>query len=409
MRTSSPEAFGYLERRRVIYQPALRYRKERVISQLTDQPSSRLDGQAEPTLFSPFTLGPIRLANRIVMAPLTRNRATHGTDVPHELNATYYEQRAGAGLIIAEATQISPSGKGYAWTPGIYSAAQVAGWRTVTAAVHGKGGKIFLQLWHVGRFSHPALQPGGQLPVAPSAIAPVDQKTFLENGTFEPVGTPRALDRDEIPGIIDDYRRATANALEAGFDGVEIHAANGYLIDQFLRDGANARTDDYGGSVENRLRFATEVIAAVSEVAGPQRTGIRISPVSPASGLSDSNPSAVFFPLVDAIDRAGLVYVHVIEGATGGPRDIADFDFHALRKRFRGAWMVNNGYTREMAIDAIESGCADLVAFGKLFIANPDLVERLRRDSAFNELDQEHLFGGAEVGYTNYPALETAM
>jgi N-ethylmaleimide reductase len=364
--------------------------------------------QSADALFAPFNLGPITLANRIVMAPLTRNRATHGTDVPHELNATYYSQRATAGLLIAEATQISPTGKGYAWTPGIYSPEQVAGWRLVTTAVHAKGGKIFLQLWHVGRFSHPALQPGGQLPVAPSAIAPVDQKTFLEDGTFAPVGTPRALERSEIAGIVDDYRTATRNALDAGFDGVEIHAANGYLVDQFLRDGANKRTDDYGGSVANRLRFAQEVIAAVSEIAGPERTGIRISPVSPASGLSDSDPSAVFFPLVDAIDAAGLVYVHVIEGATGGPRDVAPFDYHALRKRFRGAWLVNNGYTRETAIDAIASGYADLVAFGKPFIANPDLVERLRRNAPLNALDTEHLFGGGAQGYTDYPALESA-
>jgi N-ethylmaleimide reductase len=342
------------------------------------------------------------------MAPLTRNRATHGTDAPHELNAEYYKQRAGAGLIIAEATQISPTGKGYAWTPGIYSAAQVAGWRGVTEAVHAHGGKIFLQLWHVGRFSHPALQPDGVLPVAPSAIAPAGQQTFIEDGTFAPVGTPRALRRDEIPGIIEDYRTATRNALEAGFDGVEIHAANGYLIDQFLRDGANQRTDDYGGSVENRLRFAREVIAAVSEIAGPDRTGIRISPVSPASGLSDSDPAAVFFPLVDAIDAAGLIYVHVVEGATGGPRDFAPFDYHALRKRFSRTWIVNNGYTHEMATDAIASGYADLVAFGRPFIANPDLVERLRTGAALAEIDADHIYGGGAEGYTDYPALATA-
>jgi N-ethylmaleimide reductase len=342
------------------------------------------------------------------MAPLTRNRATHGTDVPHELNATYYAQRAGAGLIVAEATQISPSGKGYAWTPGIYSTAQVAGWKHVTDAVHGQGGTIFLQLWHVGRISHPSLQPNGQPPVAPSAVAPVGQKTFIEDGTFAEIGTPRALERDEIAGIVDDYRTATVNALAAGFDGVEIHAANGYLIDQFLRDGANKRTDDYGGSVANRLRFASEVVAAVTGVAGPERTGIRISPVSPFGDLSDSDPSAVFFPLVDELDRVGLAYVHVIEGATGGPRDNTAFDFHALRKRFRGAWMVNNGYTREMAIEAVASGYADLVAFGRAYIANPDLVERLRRDAPLNELDADHLYGGGAVGYTDYPALATA-
>ncbi len=359
-------------------------------------------------LFAPFELGSLRLPNRIVMAPLTRNRATHGTDAPHELNAHYYAQRADAGLLVAEATQISPTGKGYAWTPGIYSAGQIAGWRLVTEAVHARGGRIFLQLWHVGRFSHPSLQPDGRLPVAPSAIAPLDQKTFTEDGAFADVGVPRALDRDEIPAVIDDYRSATRNALDAGFDGVEIHAANGYLIDQFLRDGANKRTDDYGGSVANRLRFALEVIAAVSEIAGPRRTGIRISPVSPASGLTDSDPSAVFFPLVDAIDRAQLAYVHVVEGATAGPRDFAPFDYHALRKRFSGAWMVNNGYTRDMAIEALASGYADLVAFGRPYIANPDLVERLRSNAPLSDLDQEHLYGGGEAGYTDYPVLAAA-
>ncbi len=342
------------------------------------------------------------------MAPLTRNRATHGTDVPHDLNAVYYAQRADAGLIIAEATQISPSGKGYAFTPGIYSADQVAGWRLVTNAVHAHDGKIFLQLWHVGRFSHPALQPGGQLPVAPSAIAPSGQKTFIESGEFVEVGTPRALDLADIPAIVEDFRTATRNALEAGFDGVEIHAANGYLIDQFLRDGSNQRTDAYGGTVENRLRFAKEVIAAVSEIAGPERTGIRISPVSPASGAADSDPAAVFFPLVDAIDAARLVYVHVVEGATAGPRDYAPFDFAALRRRFRGSWMVNNGYTREMAIDALAGGYADLVAFGRPYIANPDLVGRLRRNAPLAQLDEEHLYGGDAQGYTDYPTLQAA-
>ncbi|MBD5633465.1 MAG: alkene reductase [Candidatus Eremiobacteraeota bacterium] len=359
-------------------------------------------------LFTPFRLGALELPNRIVMAPLTRNRATHGTDVPHALNAEYYAQRAGAGLIISEATQISPTGKGYAFTPGIYSQEQVAGWKLVTDAVHAAGGKIFLQLWHVGRFSHPALQPGGVAPVAPSAIAPVGQKTFLENGEFADVGTPHALTLDEIAGIVADYRKATENALAANFDGVEIHAANGYLIDQFLRDGANQRTDAYGGSVENRLRFAREVIAAVVAVAGAERTGIRISPVSPASGLSDSNPQAVFFPLMDVCSEAKLAYVHVVEGATGGPRDNIAFDYAGLRERFHGAWMANNGYTRETAANAISSGYADLVAFGKLFIANPDLVERFRTDAPFNELDAETLYGGGAKGYTDYPSLEPA-
>jgi N-ethylmaleimide reductase len=357
-------------------------------------------------LFTPFDLLGKTLRNRIVMAPLTRNRATHGTDVPHALNAEYYAQRASAGLIISEATQISPTGKGYAFTPGIYSDDQVAGWKLVTAAVHAQGGTIVLQLWHVGRFSHPALQPGGVLPVGPSAIAPVGQKTFIEDGSFVDVGTPRALETRELPGIVADYVRATKNALAAGFDGVEIHGANGYLLDQFLRNGANQRTDAYGGSVENRMRFPLEVVDAIVAAVGAQRVGIRLSPVSPASGLSDSDPAAVFFPFVRELSKRALAYVHVVEGATGGPRDATPFDFHALRKEFTGPWMVNNGYNREMAVDAVASGYADLVAFGKAFIANPDLVERLRVDATLNALDADHLYGGGAEGYTDYPTLE---
>ncbi len=357
-------------------------------------------------LFQPFDLLRTTLPNRIVMAPLTRNRATHGTDAPHQLNAEYYAQRATAGLIIAEATQISPQGKGYAWTPGVYSPEQVEGWKLVTSAVHAKGGRIVLQLWHVGRISHPSLQPGGQLPVAPSAVLPKDQKTFTEDGKFSDIVTPRALEVHEIAGIVDDYRKATQHALAAGFDGVEIHAANGYLIDQFLRDGANKRTDAYGGPVENRLRFALEVVDAVVAVAGADRVGIRISPVTPFGDTHDSDPKAVFFPLVRTLAQRKLAYVHVIEGATGGDRDYLPFDYHALRKEFDGAWIVNNGYTREMAIEAIASGYADFVAFGRWFIANPDLVERLRTDAPLNALDQEHMYGGGAEGYTDYPALD---
>ena len=359
-------------------------------------------------LFLPFKLGSIELANRFVMAPLTRNRATHGSDAPHELNAEYYEQRASAGLIIAEATQISQQGKGYAFTPGVYSPEQVAGWKIVTQAVHAKGGKIFLQLWHVGRFSHPSLQPHNGLPVAPSAIRPKNQKTFIEDGSFVDVPQPRALELDELPGIVDDFRKATQHALDAGFDGVEIHAANGYLLDQFLRETSNVRTDAYGGSVENRMRFPLEVARAVVEVAGAERTGIRLSPASAAGGAEIGDMSA-FFPFVKALDELGVVYVHVVEGQTQGPRDLKGFDFHALRKTFRNAWIVNNGYTRELAIEAIASGYADLVAFGRLYLANPDLVERFKAaEPKLNELDKPHLFGGDAEGYVDYPTLETS-
>ena len=356
-------------------------------------------------LFTLFDLRGEILQNRIVMAPLTRNRAIHGTDVPQALNAEYYAQRADAGLIISEATQISPTGKGYAWTPGIYSQEQIAGWKLATNAVHQKGGIIYLQLWHVGRISHPTLQPGGKAPVAPSAIAPINQRTFIENGTFTEIGTPRALELTEISDIIEDYRKATRNAIAAGFDGVEIHAANGYLIQQFLSDGSNHRSDRYGGSVSNRLRFALEVMTAVIAEIGANRVGIRLSPVSPANGIFDSSPKDVYFHLVKELDKLKLAYIHVIEGATGGPRELLGFDFRALRKEFNGPWMVNNGYTLEMAIEAISSGYADLVAFGKLYIANPDLVERFKTHAPLNEIDPTTFYGGGAKGYTDYRPL----
>jgi N-ethylmaleimide reductase len=355
------------------------------------------------SLFTPVRLGELTLRNRIAMAPLTRNRATRGTDVPHQLNAIYYAQRATAGLIIAEATQISPVGKGYAWTPGIYSDAQIEGWKLITSAVHAEGGTIYLQLWHVGRFSHPSLQPLGRRPVGPSEIAPEDQKTFIEDGTFAPVSVPRAMTIDDIEATIEDYREAAGNAIAAGFDGVEIHSANGYLLDQFLRDGANYRTDKYGGSVENRMRFTLAAVDAVVQSIGAERTGIRISPTTPASGLFDSNPTAVFFPLVEELGKRKLAYTHVIEGATGGKRDNVLFDYKALRQHYNGTWMVNNGYTRDMALDAVESGHADLVAFGHHYVSNPDLVERLRDDVPLADPVRETMFGGGHVGYTDYP------
>lgn len=356
-------------------------------------------------LFNPFNLSGLMLKNRMVMAPLTRNRAIHGSDAPHHLNAEYYSQRASAGLIISEATQISPTGKGYAWTPGIYSPEQVAGWKLVTQAVHAKGGAIFAQLWHVGRISHPSLQPNGVLPVAPSAIIPKGLKTFIETGEFTEIDTPRALMLKEIPAIIADYRQAARNAIDAGFDGVEIHAANGYLIQQFLSDGSNQRADCYGGSIKNRLRFAIEVTEGIISEIGAHRTGIRLSPVSPANGTQDSSPEEVYFSLVRELDRLNIAYIHVIEGVTGGERDLRGFNFHALRQEFRGAWMVNNGYTRQIAIEAISSGYADLVAFGKLYIANPDLVERFKQNTTLNSLDPTTLYGGTEKGYIDYPNL----
>jgi N-ethylmaleimide reductase len=353
-------------------------------------------------LFDSYRLGALTLPNRIVMAPLTRNRAATG-NVPTALMAEYYAQRATAGLIVAEATQVVPEGQGYQDTPGIHSAAQVAGWKQVTDAVHAEDGRIFLQLWHVGRVSHVDLQPGGQAPVAPSAIR-AKTKTFV-GGTFVDVSEPRALRLEEIPAIVEGYRKGAANAIAAGFDGVEIHGANGYLLDQFLRDGINQRTDSYGGSIENRARLLLEVTEAIVSEIGAERTGIRLSPVTPANDAVDSNPQPLFNYVVEQLDRLGLVYIHVIEGSTGGPRDNLPFDYGALRSRFRGAWIANNGYDRAMAETAVADGRADLIAFGRPFISNPDLVERLRDDAPLAQLNRATLYGGGAEGYTDYPAL----
>lgn len=366
-----------------------------------DQSTSAQSTPAQSLLFTPTRLGDIALANRIAMAPLTRNRA-HADGVPSALAATYYAQRASAGLIIAEATQISPLGKGYLDTPGIHSPAQVQAWKAITDAVHARGGRIVLQLWHVGRISHTSLLPEGEVPVAPSAIR-ADAKTFTAQG-FEDVSAPRALALDEIPALIEDYRQAARNAIAAGFDGVEVHAANGYLIDQFLRDGSNQRDDGYGGSIENRTRLLFEVVSAVAAEIGAARTGVRLSPTTPAGDAHDSDPQPLFERAVERLDGIdGLAFVHVIEGATGGDRDNLAFDYSALRARFSGPWMVNNGYDKARAIAAIASGQADVVAFGRAFIANPDLVERLRDDTPLAEFDPDTLYGGGEHGYTDYP------
>ncbi len=359
----------------------------------------------QKSLFNPYELGSLKLSNRIVLAPLTRNRARAGF-VPSELASTYYSQRASAGLLIAEATQVSRQGQGYQDTPGIYTQAQVDGWRAVTDAVHEKNGRIFLQLWHVGRVSHVSLQENGASPVAPSAIR-AETKTFVSN-EFVPVSEPRALSLDELPGIVEDFRQAAANAIAAGFDGVEIHAANGYLLDQFLKDSANVRDDAYGGSIKNRARLALEVAAAVVKEVGAERTGIRISPVSPANDISSSDPQAQFDYLVAQLDALELVYLHVVEGATGGPRDVAPFDFDALRQKFRNTYIANNGYDLELANARLAEGKADLFAFGRPFIANPDLVERLRTGAPLADLDQTTLYGGGAEGYIDYPALATA-
>ena len=358
---------------------------------------------AQSDLFAPMQLGPLTLANRIVMAPLTRSRAG-AADVPSEMAIEYYVQRASAGLIIAEATQVSPQGKGYVYTPGIYSAAQVQAWKKITDAVHAAGGRIFLQLWHVGRISHPSLQPDGALPVAPSAIKPEGQ-AFTDAG-FVPLETPRALATSEMPDIVEQYRIGAENALAAGFDGVEIHAANGYLLDQFLRDKTNQRTDAYGGTVENRARLLMEVTAAVVKVWGGDRVGIRLSPISTFGDIADSNPEALFSYVVEQLNTFKLVYLHVIEGDTGGARQMpAGFDPQILRRLFKGAYMANNGYDRQMALDARATGSAELIAFGRPYIGNPDLVARLRVGAPLVQPDPATMYGGGAKGYIDYPAM----
>lgn len=362
-------------------------------------------------LFQSTTVGDIAVANRVAMAPLTRNRSPGA--VPNDLNVEYYRQRAGAGLIITEGTAISHQGQGYADVPGLYLPEAIEGWKRVTRAVHEAGGKIVTQIWHVGRISHTSLQPDGGKPVAPSAIQ-AKSKTYILNadgtGAFAETSEPRALELNEIEGLLEDYRKAARAAIDAGFDGVEIHAANGYLLEQFMRSSSNHRTDAYGGSIENRIRLTLEVVETVAKEIGGGRTGIRISPTTPANDVSDPDPTAVYTALVEKLAAHDLAFIHVIEGATGGPRDVVPFDWAALKAAYRAkggkaVWMVNNGYDRDAAIEAVESGYADVVAFGKPFISNPDLVRRLKEEAPLNELDASTLYGGGAQGYTTYPAL----
>lgn len=359
------------------------------------------------TLFDPIQIGDIALANRIAMAPLTRNRATDG--VPTPMMAEYYGQRATAGLIIAEASQISPMAQGYLDTPGIYSPEQVAAWRPVTDAVHAAGGRIVIQLWHVGRISHSSLLPEGAAPVS-STNQVANTQTYTRDG-FVPVSAPRALRDDELPGLVADYRHAARCAIEAGFDGVEVHAANTYLLEQFLRDSINERSGPYGGSIANRARLLLEVVKAVSDEIGAGRTGVRLSPLTTFGGSAplDSNPQAVYGYVVEQLAPLGLAYLHMIEGETGGPRNpegAPAFDYAALRRVFPGAWMVNNGLIRADGLDAVAIGAADIVAYGRPFISNPDLVRRLKEDAPLNALRADKLYGGGAEGYTDYPFLK---
>ena len=357
-------------------------------------------------LFQPLQIGALTLPNRMVMAPLTRNRAD-ANNVPTALMAEYYTQRATAGLIIAEATQVCPEGQGYLQTPGIHDAAQVAGWKQVTDAVHAANGRIGLQLWHVGRISHTSLQPNGIAPVAPSAIQ-ANAQVFTASG-FEATSMPRALETDEVAALAQTYADAARNALAAGFDFIEVHSANGYLLDQFLRDSTNQRSDRYGGSVDNRMRLTLEVLDAVIAVAGADRVGIRLSPTSGFNDISDSNPQATFDAVAAALGQRKIAYLHLIEGQAGGERVTAGYDPDATLHAFRAAGgqnvMLNNGYTRAMAEDALQQGRADLVSFGVPFIANPDLVARFQQDAALNAPRPELFYGGGAEGYTDYPTL----
>ena len=357
-----------------------------------------------PSLFDPIQVGDIALSNRIVMAPLTRNRAVGGR-VPAPMTVDYYRQRATAGLIISEASQISPMAQGYLDTPGIYSDEQVAAWRQVTDAVHAEGGRIVIQLWHVGRISHVSLLPDGAAPVSSTSVCAAAM-TFTQNG-FVPVSAPRALRDDELPGLVADYAGAAQRAMEAGFDGVEIHAANTYLLEQFLRDTINDRVGPYGGSLANRTRLVVEVVQAVTKQIGAGRTGIRLSPMTTFGNTAplDTNPQALHNFLVEQLEPFKLAYIHVIEGETGGERAPAPFDYAALRSRYSGIWMVNNGYTGALAADAIAGNKADLVAFGRPFISNPDLVRRIRENAPLNELRADKIYGGGADGYIDYPSL----
>ncbi|MDJ0973375.1 MAG: alkene reductase [Planctomycetota bacterium] len=360
---------------------------------------------AHDALFQPLDIGGVHVPHRILMAPLTRSRAKQPGDVPWELNATYYAQRASAGLIVAEATSISRHAKGYAFIPGVFTDEQEAGWKAVVDAVHAEGGRILLQLFHCGRISHTELLDG-DAPVAPSALKAASQTYISAESGMVDVSEPRALETDEIAGVVDEYRQAAARAKAAGFDGVEIHGANGYLLDQFTRDGTNQRTDAYGGSLENRLRLPLEVARAVSEVFGADRVGYRISPTGDFNDMKDSNPIETFAALAAGLSGLGLAYIHVVEGFAGSPRD--EDIAASVRAAFDGVYVANGGYTGETGAERIASGKADAIAYGTLFISNPDLPHRLQHEATLADADPKTFYGGGPEGYTDYPALDTA-
>jgi N-ethylmaleimide reductase len=362
------------------------------------QPTQSID------LFTPYQLGPLHLKNRMVMAPLTRSRAEEG-NIPSSMAPEYYSQRADAGLIITEATQAGADGQGYIATPGVHSDAQVEAWKKVTDAVHAKGGYIFMQLWHVGRVSHPDFRDG-ELPVGPSAIAPRGVSTYTPEG-MKPIPAPRALETSEIDAIVSEFRQGAKNAKAAGFDGIEIHGANGYLLDQFLEDGTNQRTDQYGGSVENRARLLFEVISAVTEVYGIDLVGVRLSPGGTFNDMCDCDPQSTFGYVVKSLADMKLGYLHLIEPSPPqGEHPTPDLSARFFRPLFPGTLIVAGGYTVERANAVLQAGLADLIAFGQPFLANPDLVERFKRGAALNTPDKDTFYGGGAKGYIDYPTLD---
>ncbi|CAH0528690.1 N-ethylmaleimide reductase [Vibrio hippocampi] len=361
------------------------------------------------SLFQPIQLGQLSLENRIVMPPMTRSRASQPGDVANEMMATYYAQRASAGLIVAEGTQISPMGKGYAWTPGIYSQEQIQGWRKVTDAVHNAGGKIFAQLWHVGRVTHPD-NIGGQQPVSSSALKAENVKVFIDNGSDEPgfvdVVEPRALSVDEIAKVVEEYRQAAHNAMAAGFDGVELHAANGYLVNQFIDSESNQRSDEYGGSLENRLRFLSEVVTALNEAVGSDRVGVRLAPLTTLNGTVDANPEETYTAAAALLNTLNIAYLHIAEvdwdDAPETPRSFKQ----ALRDAFSGVLIYAGRYNAATAQKTIEDNLADMIGFGRPFVSNPDLPDRLKHGYPLAQHDPNTLFGGGEKGLTDYPTYQ---
>jgi N-ethylmaleimide reductase len=387
---------------------------EQTTAQKTAAPQAAAPQPPAEKLFQPIKVGHYNLRNRIVMAPLTRSRSRQPGNIPSPLNAAYYVQRASAGLIISEATQVSMQGQGYAWTPGIHSREQVEGWRLVTAAVHAAGGLMFAQLWHVGRISHPTLQPDCMLPVAPSAIKPAGE-AFIENengeGELVPFETPRALQLEEMPYLVDQYVRAAKNALAAGFDGIEVHAANGYLIDQFIKSGTNRRTDEYGGPVENRARLLFEVLDAVTPILEADRVGVRLLPYGMVNDARDDNPEATFGYIAEKLNDYSLAYLHMINPVASAlenkvePEPAALRMVELMRNKYRGKLIMAGGFDHDTAEQWLEQGKADLIAFGRKFLANPDLPERLRTRAPLNADDRPTYYGGGSKGYTDYPTL----